>query len=501
MTRRKSRPLLPHELISNLNSSPENIEGALSSSFSTYGSSQQPLSSSQSTVTNTQAARDTVDEKCTAGISEPPIIHGTNVSRPNDESTSGTNNAPETTVHSLKDFLKMPRLPSIQDAPGTGQVRRAGGDLVRSFSQTIPTKRRPGYFANRRSASFVILDEDKGDTRSSALSLDFEGFQGKSLSKSGPESTRSLERTPSLVRLSMSLDGKAQVTTSTGDTPSPPRSQPALPTNLVPRPNTGLQRSFSAIEPSKKNAYDCPSIPRPAITGRSRDARTWEFYCDSDARNALTEQAEREESGSAVAAIGLIRSRSNNSKAMTPNPNKRNANAQKVDAAKRLKHDGQKPHKPKLERATSSVARLQSSNSNSHKQAAKTGGKLLKPNSQSGVYEKYDGDSDKENWVPGTQATNPRRRRPATNQATARILLESLRVPSHSASLDALMSRDNMTPRKSTSLTSSSDEKENCAADNNDEVAAFMGETDVPREVEDLDCVQNLLSLSQAAWQ
>ena len=39
---------------------------------------------------------------------------------------------------------------------------------------------------------------------------------------------------------------------------------------------------------------------------RSRDARTWEFYCDSDARNALTEQAEREEKGSATAAIGLI---------------------------------------------------------------------------------------------------------------------------------------------------------------------------------------------------
>ena len=47
---------------------------------------------------------------------------------------------------------------------------------------------------------------------------------------------------------------------------------------------------------------------RHSMSGRSRGARTWEFYCDSDARNALTEQAEREESGSATAAFEMIRS-------------------------------------------------------------------------------------------------------------------------------------------------------------------------------------------------
>lgn len=237
------------------------------------------------------------------------------------------------------------------------------------------------------------------------------------------------------------------------------------------------------------------------MTGRSRDARTWEFYCDSDTRNALTEQAELEESGSATAAIGLIRSRSNASKVMTPNPNKRNAHSQKPDSTKRLKADVQGTGKPKLARATSSVARLQTANSNGQTQKAmKMGEKKPKEGSQTDIWQEYDGDSDKENWEPGTQSSNPRRRRPEHSHQAARILEESFRVPSQSSSLDALMNRESTTSRSSFTKSSSSEEKENSGPEVDDEIAAFMGESG-PRGVEDLDCVQNLLSLSQAAWQ
>ena len=237
------------------------------------------------------------------------------------------------------------------------------------------------------------------------------------------------------------------------------------------------------------------------MNGRSRDARTWEFYCDSDARNALTEQAEREEKGSATAAIGLIRSQINNSKVMTPNPNKRNAHAQKPDSTKRQKADVQGTGKAKLARATSSVARLQTTNSNGHTHSAMKGGeKKVKGGSQSAIWQEYEGDSDKENWEPGTQTSNPRRRRPGHSHQAARILEESFRVPSQSSSLDAMMNREGTTIRRSTTKSSNSEEKENSGPRVDDEIAAFMGESG-PREVEDLDCVQNLLSLSQAAWQ
>ncbi|KAK4694763.1 hypothetical protein P7C71_g2872, partial [Lecanoromycetidae sp. Uapishka_2] len=256
------------------------------------------------------------------------------------------------------------------------------------------------------------------------------------------------------------------------------------------------------MEPSQKSFDGTFSAPysRRAMTGRSRDARTWEFYCDSEVRNALTEQAEREESGSATAAISLIRSHSNKAKAMTPNLNKRNAQAQKFDSTKRLKADGSKTSKPKLGRATSSVVRLQTTSSNTQKRPSKDVQKHSKSNSQSAIYQDYDGDSDKENWEPGTQTSHQPRRGPVQSRQATRILEESLRIPSQSSSLDALMSGSGNTTRRLSGKTSSSEGKENGTLESKDEIATFMDES-VPREVEDLDCVQNLLSLSQAAWQ
>lgn len=352
-------------------------------------------------------------------------------------------------------------------------------------------KRRSGYLANRRSAPFILPDDHCYHTHPQKEEA------GQTSSVDGDtKASQSVERKSSQVRLSLSLDGKAEVTTRTGMTPSPPKSQPVPLSNSTPRVNLGLQRSFSAVEPLKRpvgGAFQMPYSRRP-MAGRSRDARTWEFYCDSDARNALTEQAEREEKGSATAAIGLIRSRSQNNKVMTPNANKRNAHTQKPESTKRLKGDGIKSGKPKLVRATSSFARLQTINGNCMKQRpAKVGGKDPKSSSQPAIYQACEGDSDKENWEPGTQMSNPRRRGPAGLQRVNRILEESLHVPSQSSSLDALMSRQS-------SAKSSRNEKWNSSSEGDEEVAAFMGE-DAPREEEELDCVQNLLSLSQAAWQ
>ena len=484
MTRRKSRPLISTEIFF---SSQEQSETANSPSSSAHGSSQQQLISSQSSMFKSQST--------VGGL---PMILPVKAST----ATANSSNA-----------YSRPAQLSTKDAPqnlclsGTGNTQvnqrsaSLGGsvhqsishpaDCSKSMSQTAPTKRRPGYLANRRSAPFILQE----DQRDPAKAPEEEAGQTGSVD-GGTESSQSVERTSSHVRLSLSLDGKAEVTTRTGMTPSPPRSQAVPLFNSASYLNLGLQRSFSAVEPLKKpaeGAFQMPYSRRP-MAGRSRDARTWEFYCDSDARNALTEQAEREEKGSATAAIGLIRSRSQNNQIMTPNANKRNAHAQKLESTKRLKGDGSKTGKPKLARATSSFARLQTINGNSVKQRpAKVGDKDPKSSSQPAIYQEYEGDSDKENWEPGTQMSNPRRRGPAGFQRVNRILEESLHVPSQSSSLNALMNRRS-------SDKSSSSEKWNSSFEVDEEVAAFMNEK-VPHEEEELDCVQNLLSLSQAAWQ
>ena len=230
------------------------------------------------------------------------------------------------------------------------------------------------------------------------------------------------------------------------------------------------------------------------MTGRSRDARTWEFYCDNDVRDALTEQAEREQSGSAVSAIGLIRSRSNT--ALASNSNKRNTNVPKPDKSKRSKADETKSQKRKLDRTTSSVARLQTTGGS--KQAFQTAPKKPKSGSQSDLLVDP-GDSDKENWEPGTQTRVQRRRRPANNTAkrignVQSVLKESLHIPSQSTSLDAFLNH-------SSDLSPSID-KENAAGQKElEEVTDLASGGEISREPDDLDCVQNLLSLRQGAWQ
>lgn len=497
MTRRKSRPLLPHEIFSNLQSSQET-----SSNGSALDSSQQQQSSSQSTVLPSQSSVQSIHDMgegkaaVKAGVNEPAAL-----------SKIAGDLAGNDMAQCPEKVSKDPAKPTDASASFDNKADNCQPSitsLIRSLSQTASTKRRPGYLANRRSASFVIHDETKSGLPPSLPTSSIPSTGHTKGASNASESAEALKRTSSHVRLSMSLDGKAEVNIRTENTPSPSRPKP-IPTiiNPIPRSKTGMQRSYSALEPGDKSVSDVVPVPytRRSMTGRSRDARTWEFYCDSDARNALTEQAEREERGSATAAIGLIRSCSNNTKIMTPNPNKRNAHSQKSESTKRLKADFQETGKPRLARATSSVARLQSANSNGQTQKAKSvGEKKSKGGWHSEIWQEYEGDSDKENWEPGTQSSNPRRRRPGRSQHAARILEESFRVPSQASSLDAMMNREGLTSQRSVTESSSSEEKENGGPEVDDEIAAFMSETG-PREVEDLDCVQNLLSLSQAAWQ
>lgn len=463
MTRRKSRPLLSHEVIS-LRASQESVDNATSSTYSIDDSSQQTLNSSQSSVDQVQLS--------------PEIIHETS-------NAHGVSVKGEVAARTLMDPDASFKQNGSSQSGAVTVMKVQGSSLP-----TVHAKRGPGYLANRRSAPFAICQDHHADVQSATV--------GGVLDRSSHpnNATLGLKRTPSLIRLSTSLDGKAQITTGNRSLPQIP-PLPASTGNS--RHRSGLLRTQSAIEPTNiSSAY-----PRRSVTGRSRDARTWEFYCEGDTRDALTEQAEREQSGSAIGPISLIRSRSN--KAMAQNTNKRNAMNSKHEPTKRQKPDGQPTDKPKLARASSSIARLQSVSGNVQKQVTKTKGKADKPPAGSTVDDYYSGDSDKENWLPGTRISNSRSRRAnnlhASNQAQRAVLEESQHVPSRSSSLEALMNSENLTPRRSRQ------KQVNCgqgatAPKLDDEVTAFMGQASEPsEEPEDLDCVQHLLSLSKAAWQ
>ena len=393
-------------------------------------------------------------------------------------------------------------LPTVPMVTETGGMRLTCGNLPYAFPQpSIASTVGLGYLANRRSAPLVQQSESpKQYIPTTSQSTTAPAVQATALGEV-PTLSYPLKRTSSLIRLSMSLDGKAQVTTDDGGSPSPPRSQ-TLPMVSSQRPS-GLQRSKSAVVPgipfSPFPDVMPLQVPRRTMTGRSRDARTWEFYCDSDARNALTEQAEQEQSGSAIGAIGLIRSRSN--KALSANSNKRNAQASSNEAVKRMKPSVQTSVKPRLVRTKSSVARLQTCNGNIQKTAS-TKEDAWKPSSQPTPLQASSGDSDKENWEPGTQTSNQRRARApnTSSQARREILKDSAHIPSHSTSLEALLNQENVTPRRPSPKTGGSGDGSGEEVEDDEEVAAFMSRSSLPREEEDLDCVQNLLSLSQGTW-
>ena len=353
----------------------------------------------------------------------------------------------------------------------------------------------PGYISNRRSAPSGVMSSITQPLLRSSFDSSCTPIEPRCYSAEDPHESLVLKRTSSLVRLSMSLDGKAKVITNDENSPSPPRVQPSTLAS-IPRESAALQRSTSVSGAGSrlKEGRDMRFLPWPrrTISGRSRDARTWEFYCDSDTRNALTAQAEQEQSGSAVGAIALIKSR--HSKTLAPNANKRNLQASRAAPIKRVKPSSHL-EKPKLSRAASSMARLETVDASTENELSRVKTKGLNDGTQRSLLRSPSGDSDKENWEPGTHTANVRRRRlpEAQGYCPRPVLRENLEIISQSSSLGAVLHRENTTPSRN-------HRKDTVGGDEDREVAEFMGESSVSREEEDLDCVQNLLSLSQGAW-
>ncbi|KAK2047062.1 homeobox domain-containing protein [Colletotrichum somersetense] len=313
----------------------------------------------------------------------------------------------------------------------------------------------------------------------------------------------------SLMRLSLSLEGKAELVSNET---SPPRTQPtrlftespALPQPRLSRP---LQRSHSAL----------PSVTLPPITaltdflpptlgrGRSRDAHAWELCCDADTRDELTAQAENESNGSAVAAINLLRSTSG---ILQNNSSKRNC------PGSRPTPRSQQAKKPRLSRTSSSVARMQTPLGDGEKSITHLNDENI-PGDKAKVNRLISPcDSDKENWSPDAD-DNPRQmallsdvRRPlpniAGNKANARRtgrVLQDHYIPAifsgnRTRTMPAMGRRDS-----GKDLTIFEDGRGSPAPKETEEVEKFMRGGEVsPSKKGDMDCIAGLLSLSQGAW-
>lgn len=271
-----------------------------------------------------------------------------------------------------------------------------------------------------------------------------------------PKDPKSLRRTSSFVRLAVNADGSVKVRVNNETTPSPPKKRPAPPPGVASRRSSGLMRAQSDVS-STLMFREAAAPPRGPI-GRSRDARTWEFYCDRSARSSLAARAEEEATGSAVGALGLMRSASQRkTQALSPNPAKHNL---------RRSQSGLKT-KPNLSRTQSSMARLQGSDSIHEDENPKKQPRNRRQNSGS--------DSDKENWLPGTRASIHGMRR--TEPTAAR-----------NTTLERAGGSTTQHGHPSPSLPSANDQENRPTAGAGKEKG------------DDLDCVQGLLSLSQGAW-
>lgn len=321
---------------------------------------------------------------------------------------------------------------------------------------------------------------------------------GEALLRNQGEPTPSPPKAHTEVRISLSSDGEALIRTQ--DEPSPSKNRLRLVPSRVPR-QTNLRRTVSAINFGSPAAS--PLLKREASLtkqfGRSRDSRMWGSYCDNDARSALSIPTNPQPLGSDKTP-GLQRSKSLRSFGGRPisRPNLSSPLVDSISQQDLARTSREK--RRKISRTLSSLGRLESVQQASYVMDKSGDGPDPKPKAQKGQADLETGDSDKENWVPGTyRRANTHRHQRAKSQVQRPVLqvngtrkntvVDDLALTKHERINRGLRGAKNAGPLS------------NDAGKLDDEVAAFMTKTNSSSREEDLDCIQGLLSLSQGAWQ
>ncbi|KAL2813929.1 hypothetical protein BDW59DRAFT_154582 [Aspergillus cavernicola] len=327
-----------------------------------------------------------------------------------------------------------------------------------------------------------------------------------------PSELTTLKSPPSL-RISLSFDGEAMVRKEGELTPSPPQGRNGLRISMSadgkavirangePSPSKNRISMFSARKPRftplrRSNSAVVLGTPRSSLEtersfGRSRDPRNWETFFDTDARSALSTPFSSQSTPNSASGLrhsgqrSLTRSLSaRHSSLLTPAASEHQSTP--ITQAMREK-------RRKLSRTVSSLGRLESN----RKALGDKPPSTLKNSEipKDGDLDVEAGDSDKENWIPGTRVPHARRRT-ASHHHPQRPALKDANVregkPYNKALAPAGRSRLSQTHRKASGTKSMS----GLGTD----VSAFIAGENTASQEEDLDCIQGLLSLSQGAW-
>ncbi|KAJ9660061.1 Homeobox protein yox1 [Neophaeococcomyces mojaviensis] len=420
--RRKSKPLLPHELIPHFRNG-----------IPTEATSQLPSPENSQEVQEEQAPA-TTDEQAQKR-------HDHSSPRTADlRSILNNSDATAASAAPALDGVTSKASPSLSTPPPSFESPAQRSQAAQTDTSPLSTRTPSVTQVTKKRSHEQMRGRD-------ATERDAEG---------SPKDAKALRRTSSFVRLAVNADGSVKVRVNNETTPSPPK-QRAPPPSVSSRRSSGLMRAQSDVASTFQFKDASPAVK--GAPGRSRDARTWEFYCDRSSRSSLAARAEEAATGSAVGALGLMRSASQRrSQALSPNPSKHNL---------RRRYSGLK-NKPSFARAQSSMARLQGSDGAYDEPTTKP--------KKNGHQRQHSGsDSEKENWLPGTRDAvhDLRRTRPSAPRSTA---LHELDTPTTESTRSASTSQK-ATGQENRSIPGS---------------GAGKGA--------DMDCVQGLLSLSQGAW-
>ncbi|KAJ5236741.1 hypothetical protein N7489_006832 [Penicillium chrysogenum] len=460
--RRKSKPLQPHELLA-----PRS--GMLDSSgqpSSDDNASTEPGSSSGAEQFDIHNHREEMASKPWHGgllqfsddsdpVTEDKDEHELPQSTQTSVATEAAGETPPTTQeefsqmsngHSEDSLLQVPkRKRSVSDIRGEGEYEKQAATTQNI--QVTPTKSPPSL----------------------RLSM---SFDGKALVRKEGELTPSPPKGRNALRIAMSSDGKAVIRGE--NEPSPSKNRVAM-FSVRRTKMSSLRRSSSAVFPATPRAG---VAEKDRAFGRSRDPRNWESFCDTDARSALSTPT-----SGPNGSPGLFQSRSQRS--LPRSASGRHSLAVHGDPNTPISQSmGEK--RRKLARAVSSLGRLETGRNKANMNPSKLSKPLFSKSGKLDL-EQDPGDSDKENWVPGTRSTNIRRRN------TSHIPRPVLRDANRNRGLGISTNSKRNRPLQAGSQGKAPPEL-------SAEVSAFMAGGSGDTQEDDLDCVQGLLSLSQGAW-
>ncbi len=296
-------------------------------------------------------------------------------------------------------------------------------------------------------------------------------------------------RSSSSLRLCLSLDGKAQVVEADDDpfVWSQPTTRDHPPSLRI----RGLQRSHSAILSSEEFRPPSTGLTPPRakipVAGRMLGPREWEIFCDG---STVDGQASSGFAHRGASSVDVQNARSGRRRPLPP--------FKSVIPSRRESSSKRASKMPKLGRATSSLARLQTAGvgDRSKSKQPSTSTQLQSPS----------GDSDKENYAPDDEEPPQGQPHNLLSHRGARAVL------GESGATTATMSRETATTnpmkRAGKALTGHSRRqrtRDQSGGKKQADATTTAGTDDdepsiVEEEEEDLNCVQTLLSLSQGSW-